>query len=87
MREDILANHYFVEKGTGPWSRKLFLINDEAKMPPDVGIMTEYLVPYDKFKEFLEEMYKVRDVFLPHCKLTCFRTIAGDDIPLSPAKG
>ena len=50
--------------GRGPWNEKIYHFKPD--LPPSAGgneIQSEYFVPFEKFEDSLDTLFKIRDSF------------------------
>jgi xylitol oxidase len=75
-----------VATGPGPWLEKVFhFLPDRPPSSAGNEVQSEYFVPYEHFRESLEELYKIKDTFAHLVQITECRMCKADNIPFSPA--
>ncbi len=77
-----------VTVGDGTWKNKVYhFLPDQPPSADGDEIQTEFFVRYQDFREAMDALYAGRDRFQHLVQITEIRMVAGDDIPMSPAKG
>lgn len=69
----------------GPWYERLPHFRVEFTPSSGAEIQTEYFVPRSRGYEAIRAVETLRDRITPHLFVTEIRTIAADDLPMSPA--
>jgi xylitol oxidase len=71
----------------GPWSERLPHLRVDAQVGPVEQIQSEYLVPRAQTLSALTQLREIGDHIDRHLHLTEIRTVAGDNLWLSPSYG
>ena len=77
-----------VVTGPGVWKEKIYhFLPDKPPSSAGEELQSEYFVKYSDFIQVVKEIYAIRDKFRHLVQITEMRMCAGDDIPMSPARG
>ena len=77
-----------VPYGNGIWREKIYLFMPDTPLATlGSELQSEFFLKYDDFIEAMNAMYKIKDTFNHLVFASEIRMVAGDNIPLSPAKG
>jgi alditol oxidase len=71
----------------GPWSERLPHFRFEFTPSAGEEVQSEYLLPRERAAEAIRALYELRDVISPLLMISEIRTVATDDLWLSPAEG